>query len=270
VTTINAPRVNTANARLVDRISASLADSAIMLRRNLKHTTRNPTTVFNAVLFPIVMMLMFVYVFGGALDVGEKYVDYAVPGLLVMAIGYGLGATAVEVNNDVTKGIINRFKVMDVSRGSVLTGHVVITTVRCLAADAALIGVGFAMGFRTHADALDWLGAIGLIVLLSFSIGWLTVALGLAAKSVESASFATVPLILLPFLSSAFVPADTMAAGFRQFAQHQPFTPIIETLRALLTGTHASSGDLIGSFAWCVGFLIVGYLWAISTFSKRA
>ena len=250
--------------------SMSVNDSAIMLRRNLKHTARNPTTVFNAVLFPIVMMLMFVYVFGGALSVGEKYVDYAVPGLIVMGIAYGLGATAVEVNNDVTKGIINRFKVMDVSRGSVLTGHVVITAVRCLVADAAIIGVGFAMGFRTHASALDWLGAIGLIILLSVSVGWLTVALGLASKTVESASFATVPLIMLPFLSSAFVPAGTMGTGFRQFAEYQPFTPIIETLRALLTGTHVSSAHLIASFAWCVGFLVVGYAWALATFSKRA
>jgi ABC-2 type transport system permease protein len=250
--------------------SMPFADSAIMLRRNLKHTIRNPMVVFNAILFPIVMMLMFVYVFGGAFKVGEKYVDYAVPGLLVMAICYGLGSTATAVNSDMTKGIINRFKVMDVSRGSVLTGHVIVTTVRCLIADAAIIGVGFAMGFRSPASALGWLGAIGLIVLVSVAASWLTVALGLAAKTAESAGLATVPLIMLPFLSSAFVPAATMAPGVRQFAEYQPFTPIIETLRGLLTGTTPSTGHVIAAVAWCAGFALVGYVWAVSTFNKRA
>ncbi|MDI2127088.1 ABC transporter permease [Yinghuangia seranimata] len=252
-------------------ISTPLADSAIMLRRNLKHSMRNPVTVFNSVLFPIVIMVMFVAVFGGAFATGEsKYIDYATPGLLVMAISYGLGATATAVNDDMTKGIINRFKTMDVSRGAVLTGHVVVTTVRCMVACAAIVAVAFAMGFDPDASALDWLGAIGLLLLLSFAAGWLTVALGLAAKSVESAGLATVPLIMLPFLSSAFVPADTMKAGVRQFAEYQPFTPIIETLRGLLTGTHASNGDVAAAFAWCAAFAVVGYLWAVSTFKKRA
>ncbi|OAR24270.1 ABC transporter permease [Streptomyces sp. ERV7] len=246
-----------------------MADAAIMVRRNLKHNLRNPTTVFNAVLFPLVMMLMFVKVFGGAFDVGGDYVDYATPGLLVMAISYGLGATATAVNDDMTKGIINRFKTMDVSRGSVLTGHVVVTMLRCLVACAAIVGLAFAMGYDPGASALDWLGAIGLIVLLSFAAGWLTVALGLAAKTAESAGLAAVPLIMLPFLSSAFVPSDTMGAGVRQFAEYQPFTPIIETLRGLLEGD-PSSGDALAALAWCVGFAVVGYGWAVSTFKKRA
>ena len=245
-------------------------DSAIMLRRNFKHTVRNPVTLFNAVLFPVIMMLMFVYVFGGAFKVQGRYVDYAVPGLLVMAIAYGLGPTAAAVNDDMTKGVINRFKTMDVSRGAVLTGHVVATTVRGLIADVVITGVGFAMGFRPHAGFLDWLAAIGVLLLLGFSVSWFTVASGLAAKSVESASFATVPLIMLPFLSSAFVPADTMGTGVRQFAEYQPFTPIIETLRGLLSGGHASTGDAWAAVAWCVGFAIVGYVWAVSTFKKRA
>ncbi|MFE1248736.1 ABC transporter permease [Streptomyces sp. NPDC058766] len=240
-----------------------------MLRRNLKHAVRNPLAVFNGVLFPIVIMLMFVKVFGGAFSVGDDYVDYATPGLLVMAVSYGLGATATAVNSDMTKGIINRFKVMDVSRGSVLTGHVVVTTLRCLVACAAIIGVAFAMGFAPSASALDWLGAIGVVLLLSFAAGWLTVALGLAAKTAESAGLASVPLIMLPFLSSAFVPADTMGVGVRQFAEYQPFTPIIETLRGLLVGT-PSSGDAIAAVAWCVGFTVLGYVWAVSTFKKRA
>jgi ABC-2 type transport system permease protein len=250
-------------------ISASFGDSAIMLRRDFKHTMRNPTAIFNSVLFPVVMMLMFVYVFGGDFKVQGKYIDYAVPGLLVMAITYGLGATAAAVNGDMTKGIINRLKAMDVSRGAVLTGHVVSTTVRCLLADAVIIGVGFAMGFRPHANVLDWLAAIGVMLLLAFAASWLTVAMGLAAKTVESAGLATVPLIMLPFLSSAFVPADTMVAGVRQFAEYQPFTPIIETLRALLTGTSPGT-NAITAVAWLAGIALVGYVWSLSTFSKRA
>src|SRR5215469_2965997 len=213
-----------------------MSDSMTMLRRNFKHTVRNPVAVFNAVLFPIVLLLMFVYVIGGAFKVGVKYIDYATPGMIVLAICYGLSATALAVNSDMTKGIINRFKVMDISRSAVLSGHVVATMLRSLVAIAAIIGVAFALGFRSPASSLEWLGAIGLIVLVSFAASWLTVALGLAAKTPESAGMAIVPLILLPFFSSAIVPAAKMGAGVRQFAEYQPFTPIIESLRGLLTG----------------------------------
>ncbi|MFD9880678.1 ABC transporter permease [Streptomyces alboflavus] len=250
-------------------VSTAMADSAIMLRRNLKHTMRNPVTVFNAILFPIVMMLLFVKVLGGGFDVGVDYIDYATPGLLVMTISYGLGATSTAVNDDMAKGIINRFKTMDVSRGAMLTGHVVVTTVRCLVACSAIIGVAFLMGFDPGASAAEWLGVLGLIVLVSFAASWLTVALGLAAKSPESAGMATVPLIMLPFLSSAFVPSDTMGTGIRQFVEYQPFTPIIESLRGLLAG-NPSSGDTIAAVAWSVGFAVIGYLWAVSSFKKRA
>jgi len=246
-----------------------MSNSMTMLRRNFKHTVRNPVAVFNAVLFPIVLMLMFVYVIGGAFNVGVKYIDYATPGMIVLAICYGLSATALAVNSDMTKGIINRFKVMDISRSAVLSGHVVATMLRSLVAIAAIIGVAFALGFRPAASFPEWLGAIGLIVLVSFAASWLTVALGLAAKTPESAGMATVPLILLPFLSSAIVPVATMGAGVRQFAEYQPFTPIIETLRGLLAGT-PSAGDAIAAVAWCAGIALVGYLWALSTFQKRA
>ena len=244
-------------------------DSTIMLRRNFKHTVRNPVTVFNAVLFPIVLLLMFVYVIGGAFDVGVKYVDYVTPGIIILTICYGLSATAVAVNSDMAKGIINRFKVMDISRSAVLSAQVVATVLRSLVAIAAIIGVAFAMGFRPHASFLEWLGAIGLIAGVSFATSWITVALGLAAKTPESAGMAAVPLILLPFLSSAIVPADTMAAGVRQFAEYQPFTPIIETLRGLLTG-QPSASNAITAVAWCVGIALVGYLWSLTTFKKRA
>ncbi|NUP46891.1 MAG: ABC transporter permease [Catenulispora sp.] len=250
--------------------STVLGDSAIMLRRNFKHTLRNPVTVFNAVIFPIVMMLMFVYVFGGAINTGTDYIVYAVPGLIVMAITYGLGPTATEVNDDLSKGIINRFKTMDVSRGAVLAGHVISTALRALIAVGAVIGVGFALGFRSDASMPQWLAAFGVIVLLAFAASWLTVAMGLAAKTPASAGLGTVPLIMLPFLSSAFVPAATMKTGIKQFVEYQPFTPIIETLRDLLTGHHPSTGHLLAALAWCVGFGILGYVWAMATFTKRA
>ncbi|MEU4391600.1 ABC transporter permease [Kribbella sp. NPDC023855] len=243
--------------------------SAIMLRRNFRHIARNPTTVFSAVLMPVVIMLMFVYVFGDAFNVGVDYIDYATPGLMLLAVCYGLGATAVAVNSDMTKGIINRFKVMDVSRGAVLTGHVVASVLTNLVAIAALIGVAFALGFSPEASLVDWLGVLGLVVLLGFATGWLTVALGLVSKSPETAGLAAVPLVMLPFFSSAIVPAEQMGPGVRQFAEYQPFTPIIETLRGLLNGA-PSSGDAIAAIAWCVGIALVGYLWARSTFKKRA
>ncbi|KOX18680.1 ABC transporter permease [Saccharothrix sp. NRRL B-16348] len=240
-----------------------------MLRRNFKHIARNPTSVFNAILMPVVMMLMFVYVFGDAFDVGVDYIDYATPGLMLLAVCYGLGATATSVNSDMTKGIINRFKVMDVSRGAVLTGHVVASVLTNLVAIAALVGVAFLLGFDPSASFLDWLGVLGVVVLLGFAAGWFTVALGLAAKSPETAGLAAVPLIMLPFFSSAIVPAEMMGPGIRQFAQYQPFTPIIESLRGFVNGAPAT-GDVIAALAWCAGIALVGYLWASSTFKKRA
>ena len=249
--------------------SAALADSRIMLRRNFMHILRNPFTIVNGALMPVFIMLMFVYVLGNAFNVGEHYVEYATPGLILLAITYGLSATAVSVNSDMTKGIINRFKVMNVSRGAVLNGHVVATMLSCLIASAVIIGMAFALGFRSSASPLDWLGAIGIIVAAAFAAAWLTVALGMAAKTPESAGLTVVPLILLPFLSSAIVPAAKMGQGVRQFAEYQPFTPIIESLRGLLAGT-PSGGYTAAALAWCAGIALVGYLWSRATFSKRA
>jgi len=240
-----------------------------MLRRNFKHIARNPTTVLNAVLLPVLLLWMFVYVLGDAFNVGVDYVDYATPGLILLAVCYGLSATAVSVNSDMTKGIINRFKVMDVPRSAMLTGHVIASVLTNLLAIGAIIGVAFALGFSPSANFLDWLGVIGIVVLLGFAAGWLTVALGLAAKSPETAGLAAVPLVLLPFFSSAIVPADKMGSGVRQFAEYQPFTPIIETLRGLLNGAPAGHNAL-AAIAWCVGIALVGYVWARSTFNKRA
>ena len=250
-------------------ISAPLTDSRIMMRRNLKHITRNPVMIFNAAVMPVVLMLLLVYVFGNAFNVGERYVDYATPGLIVLAICYGLAGTAVSVSTDMSKGIINRFKVMNVSRGAVLTGHVVATMLISSIAIAVIIGMAFALGFRSSATPLDWLGGIGIAVAAAFAAAWLTVALGMAAKTPESAGMAVVPLLLLPFVSSAVVPADKMGQGIRQFAEYQPFTPIIESLRGLLAGT-PSGGYAAAALAWCAGIALVGYLWSRATFSKRA
>jgi ABC-2 type transport system permease protein len=244
-------------------------DSTIMLRRNFKHILRNPFTIVNGALMPVFIMLMFVYVLGNAFNVDEHYVEYATPGLVLLAITYGLSATAVSVNSDMTKGIINRFKVMNVSRGAVLNGHVVATMLGCLIASAVIIGMAFALGFRSSASPLDWLGVIGIIVATAFAAAWLTVALGIAAKTPESAGLTVVPLILLPFLSSAIVPAAKMGQGVRQFAEYQPFTPIIESLRGLLAGA-PSGGYTAAALAWCAGIALVGYLWARATFNKRA
>jgi ABC-2 type transport system permease protein len=249
--------------------SAPFADSRTMLRRNLRHILRNPVTIFNAALMPVVIMLLFVYVLGGAFNVGEHYIEYATPGLILLAITYGLSGTAVSVSSDMTKGIINRFKVMNVSRGAVLTGHVVATVLTSTVAIAVIIGVAFALGFRSPATLLDWLGAIGIILAAAIAAAWLTVALGMAAKTPESAGLAVVPLLLLPFVSSAIVPAATMGQGFREFARYQPFTPVIESLRGLLGGT-PSGGYTAAALAWCAGIALVGYLWSRATFSKRA
>ncbi|MEV0331676.1 ABC transporter permease [Nocardia sp. NPDC050717] len=250
-------------------LSAALVDSSIMLRRNFTHITRSPITIFNAALMPVVMMLIFVYVFGDAFDVGENYIDYAVPGMLMLAVSYGLSGTAVAVSSDMTTGVINRFKVMDVSRGAVLTGHVVAGMLTNVVAIAAVIGVGFALGFRSPATALDWFGALGVLVATAFAAAWLTVALGMSAKTPEAAGMSVVPLIMLPFLSSAIVPAEKMGPGVRQFAEYQPFTPIIESVRGFLAG-NPSGGHTAAALAWCAGFAVLGYLWSRATFTRRA
>ncbi|WP_433357053.1 ABC transporter permease [Microtetraspora malaysiensis] len=240
-----------------------------MLRRNFRHTTRNPLTLFNAMIMPIVLMFLMVYVLGDAFSVGVNYADYATPGLILTTICYGISPTAIAVNSDMTTGFINRLRVMQVSRAAVLNAHVIVTMLRSLVAIVFVTGVAFLMGFRPSASFAEWLGVIGIVVLAVLAIGWLTVAFGLAAKTPESAGMAAVPLMLLPFLSSAFVPAGKMGPGARQFAEYQPFTSIIETLRGLLTGA-PSAGSAIRAVAWCVGLALIGYLWARASFKKRA
>ena len=218
---------------------------------------------------PVVIMLIFVYVLGNAFNVGERYIGCATPGMILLAITYGFSGTAVSLNSDMTKGIINRFKVMNVSRSAVLNGHVAATMLGSSVAIAAIIGMAFALGFRSSATVGDWFGAIGIIAATAFAAAWFAVALGMAAKTPESAGMAVVPLILLPFLSSAIVPADKMGPGVRQFAEYQPFTPIIESVRGLLAGT-PSGGYAAAALAWCAGIALAGYLWSRCHVRKRA
>ncbi|WP_218011055.1 ABC transporter permease [Herbidospora mongoliensis] len=246
----------------------SFADSTTMLRRNFRHSVRNPVAIINALLLPLFLIFLMVYVLGDGFDLGVSYIDYATPGLIIMTICYGVSATTVAVNTDMTTGFINRLRVMDVSRAAVLNSHVIVTTLRSLLAIAVIIGIALLMGFAPAASFPEWLGAIGVIVLAVVAISWLTVAFGLAAKTPESAGIIAAPLMLLPFLSSAFVPAEKMGPGVSQFAEYQPFSSIIEALRGFLAGT-PSTGAAVAAVAWCVGITLVSYVWARATFSKR-
>ncbi|MFE6686831.1 ABC transporter permease [Streptomyces sp. NPDC057743] len=257
----------------------ALRDSMTMLRRNLKHARRYPAMTISVVAMPILMLLLFVYVLGGALGHGigvpgltngrAGYVNYVAPGIILMAATSGAVATAVSVCTDMTEGIINRFRTMAISRGSILTGHVVGSVIQTMVSLALVIGVALAVGFRPHATLLGWVAAIGLLALLAFGLTWLSAAMGLVAKTVESASNAPMPLTLLPFLGSAFVPPESMPVGIRWFAEYQPFTPINETLRGLLMGTPIGNSALAAA-VWCVGLALAGYLWARAIFRRHA
>jgi ABC-2 type transport system permease protein len=221
------------------------------------------------------LLLLFVYVFGDTMGSGingggadrSEYIAYIVPGLLLMTIGSTVIGTAVSVSNDMTEGIIARFRTMRISRASVLTGHVVGSVIQQLLGMAVLIGIALAIGFRPNATALEWLATAGLLTLFAVAVTWLAVALGLRSPTPEAASNAPMPLILLPFLGSGFVPTDSMPTALRWFAEYQPFTPIMETVRGLLLGTPIGNSAAI-AIAWCVGIAIVSYLWAKNTFNK--
>ncbi len=253
----------------------TLSDSRVMLRRNLKHQLRYPSMTLMLVGTPIVLLLLFVYVLGGQLGAGlgphegrGAYLTYVVPGLLLITAVSAVQGTAIMVAMDMTGGIIDRFRTMAIARASVLTGHVLGSLIQTLAGVAILIGVAFGIGFRSSAGPLQWLAAIGILVLFAFALTWLAVALGLAAKSVETASNTPMILILLLFLSSGFVRTQTMPAGLRQFAEYQPFTPVADTVRELLTG--APVGDhAIAATGWSIGIAVVAYLWAIRLYNQR-
>ena len=221
------------------------------------------------------LLLLFVYVFGGQLGAGlgahqgrHAYLDYVVPGLLLITVASAVQGTSIMVAMDMTGGIIDRFRTMDIARGSVLTGHVLGSLIQTLAAIAILVGVAFGLGFHSSAGLLGWLGAIGILVLFAFALIWLAVALGLAAKSVETASNTPMILLLLLFLSSGFVATATMPEGLRQFAEYQPYTPVADTVRGLLTGD-AVGHHAIAAIAWSIGIAAVAYLWALRLYDQR-
>jgi len=253
----------------------AMTDSATMLRRNLRHALRYPSLTLAGVLTPVIILLLFVGILGDTLGSGlgrmgggvASYVDYVAPGIILMTVAGGCMATAVAVCVDMTGGIINRFRTMAISRASVLTGHVVGSMIQTLISTALVIGVAVLLGFRPTAGPLEWFGAIGLIVLLTFALTWVAVLIGLVSKSPESASNTPLLIQFAPFVSSAFVPVDSMPSGVRWFAEHQPFTPIIETVRGLLMGTPVDGNAAI-AVAWCVAFALFGYLGARAVFTR--
>jgi ABC-2 type transport system permease protein len=265
----------------------ALTDSATMLRRNLLHLRRYPSLTVMILGMPIVFLLLFVYVFGGTLGSGlhsalhgglpagaaaltgrAAYANYVAPAIILLTAAAVAQGTAISVASDMTQGIIARFRTMAISRSSVLTGHVVGSLIQSVLGMAVVTGVAIGVGFRPTATPLEWLAAFGLVVLVALACTWLTVALGLAAKSVETASNSPMFLILLPFLGSGFVPTSSMPLVLRWFAEYQPFTPVTETLRGLLLGT--STGHQAGlAVAWCAVIAVASYLWAKNLYRRR-
>jgi ABC-2 type transport system permease protein len=256
-----------------------LADSSTMLRRNLRRMRRYPSLTFFVVGIPIVFLLLFVYVFGGTLGAGlgvgpggavggrADYIAYVIPGILAITVASGATGTAISVAMDLTEGIIARFKTMAVARGSVLAGHVLGSVIQTMSAVAIVMAVAVLIGFRPSTGPADWLLAAGLLVLTTVAVSWLCVALGLVSGSVETASNLPMPLSLLPFFGSGFVPTDSMPDVLRWFADFQPFTPIMETLRGLLLGTPISNAGML-AVAWCIAISAISYVWAIRLYDR--
>jgi ABC-2 type transport system permease protein len=256
-------------------VSYAIADSATMVRRNIKNVLRYPTTLIAVIGIPVLFLLLFVYVFGNVLGAGvaslpsgnRDYVNYVLPGLILMTAATGSLSTAAATNIDMTEGIIARFKTMAIFRPSILIGRVTSAVLQTLASMAVVFFVAWLMGFDPNASAVEWLGVLGLLAAASFALTWLGVAFGMAAKTLDAASNAPFPLILLPFVGSGIVPTDTMPTGLRYFAEYQPFTPLIETLRGLLLGTEIGNSAYI-ALAWCAGITVLGFTWAMKHFNK--
>jgi ABC-2 type transport system permease protein len=254
-------------------ITYSLTDSRVMATRCLRRSLRDPEAFFTALMLPIVLMLLFVYVFGGDLNTGGKYVNYVVPGLIVLCAGFGAGTTAVAVATDMTNGIVDRLRSMPVYGPSLLVGHVVASLARNLVATALVIGVGLGIGWRPTGSPLKWIATGAMIVLFVSALSWLAAAVGLLARTAEAATSFTMVLMFVPYVSTAFVPAHTMPAVLGDIAKYQPFTPIIETMRGLWMG-HTSTGAAVGHEAWiaiayCVGILVVSSAAASWLFRHR-
>jgi ABC-2 type transport system permease protein len=256
-------------------MNAALRDSATMLRRNLRRTVRYPAAAAATIAVPLVFLLLFVYVFGNTMGAGlaggsggrDEYLDYITPAVILLAVAGAAQGTAISVAMDMTEGIVNRFRTMSIARVSVLTGHVVGSLIQTMTAIAVVIAVALLLGFAPTASAVEWIAVFGLLAMISFAVIWMSVALGMLTKSVETASNLPLPLMLLPFLGSGFVPADSMATGLQWFASYQPFTPIMDTLRGLLLGTAIGSSGVL-AIAWSVAIGSVGYVWAKRLFNR--
>jgi ABC-2 type transport system permease protein len=255
-------------------LAHAVSDSRAMTGRCLRRSLRDPEAFFTALTLPIVLLLLFVYVFGGALSGGGSYVDYIVPGLIVLCAGFGAGTTAVAVATDMSNGIVDRIRSMPVFGSSLLVGHVVASLARNLVATTLVIGVALLIGWRPSASVLDWIAAVGMVLLFITAISWLAAAVGLLARSAEAATAFTMVLMFVPYVSTAFVPADTMPAALADFARYQPFTPIIETMRGLWMGS-TSTGAPVGREAavavvYCVAILAISAVAAARLFRERS
>jgi ABC-2 type transport system permease protein len=249
--------------------SSAVRDSAVLLKRSLRHVLRSPDTIITTAVTPVAMLLLFVYVLGGAIHVGGgSYVDYLLPGILLVTVASGIAYTAFRLFTDVSGGIVERFRSMPIARSAVLWGHVLTSVVANLVSLALVVLVAVAMGFRSGAGVLAWLGVVGLLVLFTLALTWLAVIPGLTATSVDGVSGFSYPLVFLPFVSSAFVPTAGMPGPVRWFAEHQPVTPIADTLRELLAQQPLGS-DGWTALAWCVGLLVVAQALAMRTYRRR-
>lgn len=245
-----------------------LRDTRTMFRRDAKLSLRNPMMTVSGVISPIIMFLLLNYVFGGAVTVGAKYVEYLAPGILVMAVGSGSATTSVNLSADVHQGIVARLRTMSIARPAILGGTVLGSVIRTMISLLLITGAAFAVGFRSHADALAWCGAFGLLALFTFALTWIACGIGITAKTPAGANSLTLPFqFLLPFLSSAFVNPATMPSGLRWFADNNPYTHMVDALRGLLLGgpvaNHAS-----WAVAWSLAIAVLGFTWARSAFKK--
>lgn len=242
-------------------------DARAMIGRTLRRSVREPDTLIMAVALPVVIMLMFVTVFGGEIDTGRAYVDFVVPGIVLLCAGYGASSTAVGVAGDVTGDIMSRFRTLPIRPSSVLTGHVVASLVRNAVSTTLVVGVAFALGFRPTAGPREWLGVVALLAAYVLALTWIAVCVGVVASSPEAASGFSFGIMFLPYVSSAFVRPETMPAALEWFARHQPVTPVTDTLRTWLVGM--PGGDAVVAFAWCAGFYVVARLLAGRLFRRR-
>ncbi len=251
----------------------AVADTATLLRRNLRHSLRYPSLAVGAVGMPIIMLLLFGLVFGdtfsAGLGGGFDYIDFLTPGLLLMSIASGTMSPAIGAAVDMTEGIVARFRTMAIYRPAVLTGHVLGNVILTVVSLALVVGFAVLIGFRPNASIGDWLLAAGLLILVTIALTWFAIALGLISKTAEGASNIVLPIsFVLPFLSNTFLPLESMPSGIRWFAEYQPFTPIIDSLRHLLLGTPMESGSGWLAVAWCIAITIVGYFWAQKSYNK--